>query len=144
MRFWGQWAAALAAAALVAGCSRGTFNTRGTVLKDGRPIKVEEGQALRILLVPMLEDGSQPKDYYVAEFQASDSSFRVCGKYVKGMPPGKYRVALELLQNRKDLLGGAFGPENSPHVVTIQSNGDEITVDVGGKAAADPHAGRRG
>jgi hypothetical protein len=144
MRKWAQLTAALAAALLAAGCSRGTFNTRGTVLKDGQPIKVTEDQALRILLVPMPEDGSQPKDYYVAEFQASDSTFRVRGKDGKGMPPGKYRVALELLENRKDLLKGAFGPDNSPHVVTIQSGSDEITVDVGKAAGAPKDGGRRG
>jgi len=115
----------------VVGCSSGKFTTRGTVLKDGAPIKIGQDEMLRVMLVPMPEDGSNPKDYYVAEFRPEDSTFRVKGKDGQGMPPGKYRVALELLQGRKDLFGGAFGPENSPHVVTIQSASDQITVDVG-------------
>jgi hypothetical protein len=118
------------ATGIAAGCGSGKFATKGHVLKDGSPLKIDRDDMVRVVLVPLPEDGSRPKDYYVAEFNPENSTFLVKGKDGQGMPPGKYRVAVEHLQGRKDLLKGQFGPDNSPFVVTINRASDEITVDV--------------
>jgi hypothetical protein len=127
------WGGLVFVAALLAGGCAGTgkLATRGVVLKDGSPLKIGQDDIVRILLVPLPDDGSKPKDCYVAQFYPDNSTFVVKGKDGEGMPPGKYRVAVEQLQGRKDVLKGAFGYDNSPFVCTIGSANDEITVDVG-------------
>jgi len=113
------------------GCSgAGSFQTRGRVLKGGAPVTVEDPDFRRVVLVPLPEDGSKVLDWYVAEFNGNDGTFIVKGKDGKGMPPGKYRVSVELMKGRKDALKGAFDAERSPCIVTVQSASDEITVDL--------------
>jgi hypothetical protein len=112
------------------GCGSGTYQTRGRVLKGGAPLTVEEPDFVRVVLVPLPEDGSKVMDWYVAEFKGSDGTFIVKGKDGKGMPPGKYRVALEHMKGRRDAFKGAFDAERSPFIVSVRSAGDEITVDV--------------
>jgi hypothetical protein len=132
MRRMTWWGMVFAVAFLAAGCAgTGKFATKGVVLKDGSPLKIGQDDIVRILLVPLPEDGSKPKDCYVAQFNADNSTFVVKGKDGEGIPPGKYRVAIEQLQGRKDMLKGAFGYDNSPFVCTIGSASDEITVDIG-------------
>jgi hypothetical protein len=131
MRFT-QLLAVLAIALVLAGCSRsGKLNTKGVILKDGEPLKVGAEDVVRVILVPMPEDGSHPNQLFAAEFNRDNSTFVVKGPDGRGMPPGKYRVAVEVLQARKDVFKGAFSSENSPLFCTIQSSSDEITVDVG-------------
>jgi hypothetical protein len=121
----------LAVSLTAAGCGSGKWNIKGVVLKDGAPLKIGQEDVVRVVLVPLPEDGSKPQDYYVAQFNPDNSTFVVKGKDGQGMPAGKYRVAVEQLQARKDLLKGAFGYDNSPLVCTVQSSSDQITVDVG-------------
>jgi hypothetical protein len=124
--------AILIAAFTVVGCGGSQqFTTRGVILKDGAPLKVNEGEFVRVMFVPLPEDGSKAQDFYVATFNAADSSFEAKGKDGKGIPPGKYRVSLEYMKNRKDAWNGAFDAVNSPFIFTIQSASDEVTVDVG-------------
>jgi hypothetical protein len=119
-------------ALVVAGCTgSGKMNTKGVILKDGGPLKVGPEDVVRVVLVPMPEDGSNPHTLFAAEFNPDKSTFIVKGPDGRGMPPGKYRVAVELLQGRKDVFKGAFSSENSPLICTIQSSSDEIKVDVG-------------
>jgi hypothetical protein len=113
------------------GCGgSGTYQTRGRVLKGGAALTVVEPDFVRVVLVPLPEDGRKVLDWYVAEFNGSDGTFIVKGKDGKGMPPGKYRVSLELMKGRRDAFKGAFDAERSPLVVSVQSGSDEITVDV--------------
>src|SRR5580704_18529027 len=85
------------------GCGgSGSYQTRGRVLKGGAPLTVVEPDFVRVVLVPLPEDGKKALDWYVAEFNGSDGTFTVKGKDGKGMPPGKYRVSLEHMKGRKD------------------------------------------
>jgi hypothetical protein len=113
------------------GCGNsGTYQTRGRVLKGGAPLTVAEPDFMRVVLVPLPEDGKKVLDWYVAEYNGSEGTFIVKGKDGKGMPPGKYRVALEHVKGRKDAFKGAFDAERSPFVVSVSSASDVITVDV--------------
>jgi hypothetical protein len=119
-------------AVVLAGCATdGKLNTKGVVLKDGAPLKIGPDDSLRVILVPIPEDGGRPMTLYAGEFNADNSTFIVKGPDGHGMPPGKYRVAVEHMRARKDLFNGAFSTEKSPFIVTIQNSTDEITVDVG-------------
>jgi hypothetical protein len=46
------------------------------------------------------------------------------------MPPGKYRVAIELDKHRSDLLRGRFDAENSPFVYDVDAGTPEIVIDL--------------
>ncbi len=118
-------------AVLTAGCGGpNLFQTRGRVLKDGSPLSLGPDEVVRVTLVPVPEGGARVTDVYSANFNPKDSSFRVAGKDGRGMPPGKYRVAVEHLRQRRDLLKGAFDLDRSPFIRDIRSAGDEITVDL--------------
>jgi hypothetical protein len=126
---------ALAAGLVVLGCGGDKkFATRGKVLKDGEPLKVGGDELVRVMFVPMPEDGSKAQDFFVATFNPDDSTFTAKGKDGLGIPPGKYRVSVEYMKGRKDAFNGAFDAVNSPFVFTIASSSDEVVVDVG-KAA---------
>jgi hypothetical protein len=70
------------------GCSSGKLQTRGRVLKAGQPYIPPEGEYVRLTFVPIMEQG-KAQDFYVAEFNREDATFKVAGKDLKGMPQGK-------------------------------------------------------
>ena len=124
-------AAALAAAlCLLAGCGDGRLCTRGRVVKDGQPLLPKEGESVRVTFVPILPDGKPPADHYFAEFNPADGTFRPAGKDKKGMPPGKYRVAVEYKRQKQDVLRGAFDEDRSPFVFDVDSGTPEIVIDL--------------
>jgi hypothetical protein len=107
------------------------YQTRGRVLKNGEPFHPPGDDTLRVTLMPISEDGSRARDWYVASYYLEDGTFRVRGNDGKGMPPGKYRVLVEQIRNRNDVLKGAFFAEKSPFVREIRNGSDEITIDLG-------------
>ena len=127
-------AAALAAGLclLAAGCGGdGKLRTRGRVLKGGQPLLPKENESVRVTFVPILPDGKPPTDHYHAEFNPADATFQSAGKDKKGMPPGKYRVAVEYKrQKRADMLGGAFDEDRSPFVFDIDARTPELVIDL--------------
>jgi hypothetical protein len=48
----------------------------------------------------------------------------------KGIPPGKYRLALEHLKKKQDLFRGAFDGDRSPIVREVTNNSQEILIDL--------------
>lgn len=116
--------------ALAVGCGSNKLTTRGRVLKGGAPFKPGPGEFVRVTFVPIREAGKKVEDYYVAEYDPKDASFKVAGKDLKGMPPGKYRVAIELDKHRSDLLRGKFDAVNSPFVYDVDASTPEIVIDL--------------
>ncbi len=118
-------------AVLVLGCGGDSrLRTKGQVVKDGAPYSVEENDIVRVTFVPLPEEGGRVLDWHVATFNKTDGTFVASGKDGKGVPPGKYRIAVEHLHSRKDMLNGAFGPENSPFVREVKSSADNLTLDL--------------
>lgn len=116
---------------LTVGCGgAGKLRTRGRVLKGGQPLLPRENEAVRVTFVPILPDGKPPADHYHAEFNPADATFRSAGKDKKGMPPGKYRVAVEFKRQKRDLFGGAFDEDRSPFVFDVDSRTPEIVIDL--------------
>ena len=122
-------AAALVLGLAACGCGSNLLKTRGRVLKNGAPFLPGEGQFVRVTFVPVVE-GGRAKDFYVAEVNREDGTFQVAGKDLRGMPPGRYRVAVELDRHRSDLLRGKFDAENSPFVFDVDSGTGEIIIDL--------------
>jgi len=123
--------AVVAAGLLAGGCGgSGKLQTRGRVLKGGQPLTVPEDEYVRLTFVPVVEKGKQAEDLYVAEYNRADGSFKVAGKDLKGMPPGKYKIVVEHLKKRQDLLKGAFAEATTPFVCEVKSAADEVTIDL--------------
>jgi hypothetical protein len=114
----------------VLGCGDGRLRTRGQVVKDGQPYVAEENDIVHVIFVPMPEAGVKVLDYHVAVFNKTDGTFVASGKDGKGVPPGKYRIAIEHLRQKKDVLNGAFSAEKSPFVREVKSSSDTLTLDL--------------
>jgi hypothetical protein len=113
----------------VYGCGGdGRIKARGRIIKGGTPFVLGEGEGMRMAFVP-LEASGETYDSYVAVCE-KDGSFKVVGKDGKGLPPGKYRVDLEHLKKKKDLLKGAFAGKRSPFLREISSGSGEIVLDL--------------
>jgi hypothetical protein len=54
----------------------------------------------------------------------------VTGKDGSGLPPGEYRVSVELVKNRDDLFKGVYGQNNSPITCNVTSSSDDVMVDL--------------
>jgi hypothetical protein len=116
---------------LAAGCGGdGKLRTRGRVMKGGQPLLPKEGETVRVTFVPLLPDGKPPADHYHAEFNRDDATFQSAGKDKKGMPPGKYRVAVEYKRQRRDVFAGRFDEDRSPFVFDVDPQTPEIVVDL--------------
>lgn len=105
---------------------------RGQVVKNGEPLIPEEGQALMVGFIPISEDGKPATNWYAAEVDQETATFTTAGALKKGMPPGKYRVAVELqkLPGKKDLFKEKFNGADSPFVVEVDDASIPIVLDV--------------
>lgn len=115
---------------LAAGCGGKLLKTRGRVVKSGQPFLPGQGEFVRVTFVPVIEGGKPAHDFFVAEYNSTDGTFQVAGKNGKGMPPGRYRVAVELDRKRRDLLKGQFDAERSPFLFDVDANTDAIVIDL--------------
>ena len=124
----------------VCGCGSGErkLKAKGRVVKGGAPFTVSADEYVRVTFYPMAADGSQPKNSYVAVYDRNDGKFTVVGPDGKGVPPGKYRVAVEHERKRKDLLEGAYDADRSPFVVEVTSKSQDIVLDLATKGGAPP------
>src|SRR5947209_2063816 len=98
-----------------AGCGGGPakYQTYGRILKEGEPFRPPKDDAVRVTLVPIPEAGGKVLNWYAAHYNPKDASFRASGPDGAGIPPGKYRVCVELLHNRNDVFKGAYFGETS-------------------------------
>lgn len=115
---------------LLAGCGDGRLRTKGQLLKNGQPFIPPEGEFIEITFVPIPQDGKPATNYYYAQVDQTTGMFRPAGGDLKGMPPGKYRVAIELMKKKKDQFDGKFDQVNSPFVFDVDSQTKEIVIDL--------------
>jgi hypothetical protein len=106
------------------------LTTRGRVEKGGAPFLPGKDEFVRVTFVPIQPDGKRAEDFYVAQVNREDGTFQVAGKNLQGMPPGKYRVAVELDRHRSDQLKGKFDAERSPFVFEVDARTLEIVIDL--------------
>lgn len=125
-------AAGVAILLTLAGCNKGDgrLNAKGRVLKGGMPFTVQAPEFVRVIFFPVMPEGGPPRNTYIADFNPSEGTFRAVGPDGNGIPPGKYRIAIEHSRKRKDLFKGAFDGDRSPFVVDIDANSQEIVIDL--------------
>jgi hypothetical protein len=126
---------AIVLAITVVGCgSSKTIKVTGRLVKNGQPYIITEKEGLRIFFAPEgMPEGKY--DSYSAEYDRSDGTFHVTGKDGEGMPPGNYRIALELRLNRSDEFRGEFSASKSPLTCLIDSSNRDIVIDLDQKKA---------
>ena len=123
--------AALLAGLLAAGCGGPTMiQAKGRVFKGGAPLLPGPDEAVRVMFVPIPEGGERVTDFHMAAYNREDGTFRAAGKDGRGVPPGKYRIAVEYLRNRNDVLKGAFDAERSPFTCVVNGREGELVLDL--------------
>jgi hypothetical protein len=123
----------LAVAAAAAGCgdNDGLIRTHCRVVKGSAMYVTPDDHHLQIQFVPIPEDGKPPNMFYAAQVDQDTGEFRPDGPMKTGMPPGKYRIALELLDSKKkDVFEGRFDAELSPFIFEIDEDTDEVVIDL--------------
>jgi hypothetical protein len=128
------WPVAAACLLLVlAGCGRSGLYPEGQLLKNGQPFVPEQGEFVQIAFLAVAEGGGEGGSY-VAGYDPESGIFSVTDG--KGIPPGKYKISVQVMKRHKDALKGKFSPSRSPFVFDIQTGKEELVVDLA-KAGAD-------
>jgi hypothetical protein len=133
MRTLCQCSLVLAVAAAAAGCAddEGLIRTECRVVKGGKAFVTPDDHYLQIQFVPIPEDGKPPNMFYAAEVDQETGVFRPAGPMKKGMPPGKYQIALELFNSKKkDVFEGKFDAEQSPYIFDIEDENEDVVIDL--------------
>jgi hypothetical protein len=121
---------AVVLALVVVGCGSDKLKTKGRLLKDGSPLTLGEDELVRVIFVQVPEPGKRAENTYMAEYHREDGTFTAVGADGKGLPPGKYRIAVEYTRKKRDVLKGAFDSGNSPFVYDIDRSTGELTLDL--------------
>jgi hypothetical protein len=106
------------------------INAKGRIVKGGQPYLAPEGTGFRVFFVPLDAPEGKHFDSFAAEYNPENGSFLVQGKDGKGLPSGKYRVDLQLMKSKEDLLGGKLLGKKSPYVVEVTGNRDDLVIDL--------------
>jgi hypothetical protein len=119
-------------AASATGCGRGDglLRTRGRVVKGGENFVPEEDEAIGLTFVPITPDGKPPKQFYIVMVDQDTGTFRPYGTQGGGVPPGKYRVAVRLMKDKKDVYNDKFNEKDSPYIFDVEPDSDEIVIDL--------------
>lgn len=113
------------------GCGRSgptTVRVTGRVLLKGQPLSVTPTEAqlgaLQLRFIELDPNGVPTGRSYSANAKP-DGSFNVLGIGGRGLPPGRYRIAVyQYDPYPEDKLGGRFSEERSPIVRQIEASGD--------------------
>lgn len=103
---------------------------RGRILKAGEKFEAGNLEIMQVIFVPILPSGEPPRDHYYANVNDLDATFVVAGKTGKGLPPGKYRVSLELMKQKKDQFHGRYDAVNSPYIFDVDGTTTEVVIDI--------------
>jgi hypothetical protein len=129
MRATGEILAAALCLLALSGCGGdGRLQARGRIVKGGTPFTVPEQEYVRVTFFPVTPDGKPPANTYAATYNGADGTFRAVGPDGKGIPPGKYRIAIEHERKKRDLFKGAYDGDRSPFVFDVHSSAEEILI----------------
>jgi len=116
----------------MAGCGSGDGKLliKGKVVKGGAALTVPEEEYVRVTFFPMTDDGGPPKNTYAASYNGSNGTFRAIGGDGKGIPPGKYRVAVEHEKKGGDAFKGRYDGDRSPFQFDIDRTTKALVIDL--------------
>jgi hypothetical protein len=127
---------------LACGCSRdsggvaeGRIKPRGRILENGLPIKIDTtnlppgdpGLQVTFIRIGGVDAGTE---YEARITDAASGAFDLIGADGKGIPPGKYRVAITLAPfGGTDALKGKFSRERSKIEIEVKP-GEDVVIDL--------------
>jgi hypothetical protein len=114
------------------GCGNsGLIKAKGHVVKGGQPFVAGDGEGLRIFFDPVnIPQGTTRYDSFAAEYHADDGTFEVQGKNGQGLPPGNYRISLQLMKHKEDLLKGSVMGKKSPFTCEVTGKEGDVVIDL--------------
>jgi hypothetical protein len=117
---------------LSVGCgqSDGKLKISGKVTKAGTPFTVPDDEYVRVTFFPVTSDGGPPKNTYAANYNGNDASFQAIGGDGHGIPPGKYRVAVEHEKKGGDAFKGKYDGDRSPFEFEIDQTTKPLVIDL--------------
>jgi hypothetical protein len=119
---------------LATGCGGSNMiKAKGRIVKGGQPFVPPEGQGLRIFFMPVDTSGDR-YDSYMATFNKDNSTFVVIGKDGAGLPPGNYRVSVELLKQKADQFKDKYTGTRSPFTFEVNKENKELVIDLDTKS----------
>src|SRR5438067_1380920 len=82
---------------MIAGCGGKAHQPVIRLVKDGKPFAPDEtkGEQMMVTLHPL---GGGTETYMAGPLEPEEGMFQVRGDRMKGIPPGEYRVAIQLMQ----------------------------------------------
>lgn len=116
----------LAVCLLVCGCSSPVI-VKGKLTRGNQPLAIRKGDQLAVVFIPFKE-GETSEDFFTTSVQP-DGTFQFSGRNGKGIPQGKYRVAVSMGRRKKDALKGEFAPHTSTIIRTVTGK-EEILIDL--------------
>jgi hypothetical protein len=145
-----RWFVGVLGCVVLVGCTGGgksgppSLMTRGRVLENGQPVAItnfSQGyNCLQVDFYPVDATGNVGKSLHFPAFVAQDGSFTIGGLEGKGIPAGKYRVAIRRWDRTKtikpdpsgniDAWEGKFGEKDSPFIVDAPGPSDGIVIDL--------------
>ncbi len=97
------------------------------------------GEYIQVIFVPMPADGKPYNKHYVADVDQFTGTFVPDGAMRTGMPPGRYRAAVHVLDdNKKDIFRGKFDENRSTFVFDVDADTEEIVIDLDHPPATIP------
>jgi len=116
----------------------------GRVVKSQAPLQTGPGEVMHITFVPAV-GGETSFTSYPALYDAETGEFRVTGRNGRGLPPGEYRVTLQLVKERKDVFAGRFNARQTPFRFELTSSSSDLVIDLdqAGEAPAPATAPER-
>jgi hypothetical protein len=126
-RLWASVGAAILVLGFM-GCGPTHYQPSGKLTKGGAPLKISEKAVLQIALYAE-SDASFANPESVK--WDKDGTFTVTGRQGNGIPAGKYKVSVVLIDpypGGKDVFGGKFEKGKAP-VFDIKSSQTEIVIE---------------
>jgi hypothetical protein len=131
MRSWKWIGVSLLISLFALGCGGSSrIQAKGSILKGGQPYHTREGEGLRIIFAPLDPPTGMQYDSFAAAYDPSDGTFQVLGKDGQGLPPGKYRISLQLMSKKEDLWAGQLMGKKSPFTCEVTPATDRVVIDL--------------
>jgi hypothetical protein len=136
------------------GCSpdnktaEGRTKPKGRILENGLPIKVrtanlppgDPGMSVTFIKIGSVDAGQEIEAQII---DAAEGSFELIGPDAKGIPPGKYRVAVTLAPfGGSDFFKGKYSREKSKIEVEVKER-EDLVIDVANYASVTSSARMR-
>jgi len=114
----------------LAGCEGARIPAKGKVLANGNPLKLSDKGVLTVTFYA--EDDKEATNPFPTIVDQKEGTFTVSGKEQRGLPPGKYRIAVTAVDpypSGKDLFNDKYKGKNTDIVKDVKDT-SEIVLDL--------------